>query len=245
MIYTEVSDLIKGIRESDNINEIADLVSQLYYSIDNYVDCDCSVLHVVKESMKQSGYANNITTKIERKIMYSEADTTSYYVILHHRYTVTELIREIILAFPNEHGCFTLMTYDTQTILGRYKYSGKDGFGGFGNYTKLYSDLKVLRVKAHGGFSAMDYTIVVVPNYNSNYGNDLIATIGRKNDASADTFDKVSAFNKVDSSENGSIGSAEQVIDTDLNLFNDDRTVHISKIKLQTRDTGSIDTSKY
>ena len=85
---------------------------------------------------------------------------SSYDVKLDHEYTVEEFTEEVLREKPEEWGSFTITTdfhyiFTNQTDESKYKY---------GKITEHFKKkdstaMVIAEVKAHGGYTAMDYYI--------------------------------------------------------------------------------------
>lgn len=83
---------------------------------------------------------------------------SSYDVELDHEYTVKEFVKEVLTQKPQEWGRVTLVSdfkykYQHEEDTCQYKY---------GNIAERFSkegtkERTILEVKAHGGWTAMDY----------------------------------------------------------------------------------------
>lgn len=80
--------------------------------------------------------------------------TAGYRVDLYKEYTVSEFINEVLKKEPNEWGDFIIKNTGVRT---EYKY-GKIVENNFDNYTL---SAKIVSIKAHGGWSNMDYIIII------------------------------------------------------------------------------------
>jgi hypothetical protein len=83
---------------------------------------------------------------------------SSYAVILGHKYTVKEFIEEVLREKPGEWGDF-IISNDLKRIhiLDKCEYK-------YGRITENFKqgkseEIKIKEIKAHGGWTAMDYFI--------------------------------------------------------------------------------------
>lgn len=87
---------------------------------------------------------------------------SSYDVKLKHEYTVQEFIEEVLKEKPKEWGNFRIITDFNSPILDNkdecsYHYGTID----FGFSKPGIGNVRIEKVKAHGGWTAMDYFIKI------------------------------------------------------------------------------------
>jgi len=84
--------------------------------------------------------------------------TCGYIVDLHNDYTVNEFIQEVLTEHKKEWGCFRINEgVHRNRGIRWYRYGRLES----GMIPEELLDMKIEKVTARGGWSAMDYTITI------------------------------------------------------------------------------------
>ncbi|MDE6754477.1 MAG: hypothetical protein K2J82_07680 [Muribaculaceae bacterium] len=87
--------------------------------------------------------------------------TAPYDVVLDKPYTITEFIHEVLTTRPNEWGQFNIRQkgsnwLDRMAVV-EYRYGKMENR----DWEKIVASLPIEEVKARGGWSAMDYDLII------------------------------------------------------------------------------------